>query len=619
MASRGKTAQLHQMHVADFETCDAWQQVGNEIPNQRVWLGGYMNLEKMVPVYHNSLDSFMDDILSRGGNVNTEYAFHNLKFDGSFIIPWLFKNGFTVSHKKPAKGQFSVLIDERNAWYSITIQPTTKRRVTLWDSLKLFPTALEYLHETYGTATHKMQEDDAFYNLLRGEDHIATEEEISYLHNDLQVLAETLLAHIKVYGLRFKKTQASQAFYNFECHFPAWKLRFPPLDDKTDDDIRKAYWGGISHASERYAGKDMRDIHVYDINSSYPFQLAYKRLPYGEPLFKWGQGINPDMSKFWVAEALLAFTLKKDKLPCIPTKALIEGKPITWDHWLDDSEGIVRMRFCNIDYLTMLESYDIEILSWEWSIHWAWKVHTEIQTYILKNNDDKNKYKLLAKQADNIADRLEYMSKSQRAKINNNSFYGKFGEEVIKNGKTPYYEDGDIEYKIDRHDIQSAYKRKYLPVAIATTAWGRQQLTRMANHTASDFVYCDTDSVHIKARATEALKQLARDGIITLSATELGGWKLEGKFDRARFLRAKCYYEQVQGREPEVTIAGLPADKHSGQRSKKRSCITWDNFHIGLYIPPDNANKLGTRRTPTGNKLVPVGFEITKKVSPFYH
>ena len=98
MASRGKTAQLHQMHVADFETCDAWQQVGNEIPNQRVWLGGYMNLENMVPIYHNSIDSFMQDILSRGGNVNTEYAFHNLKFDGSFIIPWLFDFGFTVSH-----------------------------------------------------------------------------------------------------------------------------------------------------------------------------------------------------------------------------------------------------------------------------------------------------------------------------------------------------------------------------------------------------------------------------------------------------------------------------------------------------------------------------------------
>ena len=77
-----------------------------------------------------------------------EYAIHNLKFDGSFIIPWLFENGYTVTHNKPSSKQFSELIDDRNNWYSITIQATKKRRVTSSGIVqKLFPIQLEYLHE----------------------------------------------------------------------------------------------------------------------------------------------------------------------------------------------------------------------------------------------------------------------------------------------------------------------------------------------------------------------------------------------------------------------------------------------------------------------------------------
>ena len=67
----------------------------------------------------------------------------------------------------------------------------------------------------------------------------------------------------------------------------------------------------------------------------------------------------------------------------------------------------------------------------------------------------------------------------------------------------------------------------------------------------------------------------------------------------------------------EATVAGLPADKNSGQFSKKRSCLNWDNFHIGTVIPADKTNKLRTIRTPGGNKLLPVSFEIKQKESLF--
>ena len=92
MAPRGKTVQLHSMFVADFETTDTDRvykilEDGTTIYYQRVWLAGHKNLETGETTLFYSIGDFMTDILSRGDNTNREYAFHNLKFDGSYIVP----------------------------------------------------------------------------------------------------------------------------------------------------------------------------------------------------------------------------------------------------------------------------------------------------------------------------------------------------------------------------------------------------------------------------------------------------------------------------------------------------------------------------------------------------
>lgn len=637
MASRGTTVQLDHMYSADFETCDDYSlpidkliidKITGKIQviyPQRVWLAGFKNLETMKSSYFTHIDDFMQKILARGDNQNTEYAFHNLKFDGSFIVPWLLRRGYTVSQGRPDKGEFSVLIDRMNNWYTIVIQPTKRRKVVIWDSHKLFPTALKNLHEIYGTPTKKLFETAEFYNEVRGEDHITTPHELQYFENDLQVLGEALNEHIKVYGLQFKKTQASQAFNQFEKHFPSWKRRFPPLDPLTDKKIRRAYWGGLSYVNPLHQGKDIFNIGLYDINSSYPYQQAYKKLPYGTPLASYGVGQNPDMSKFWVAEAIVKFKLKPGKLPCIPKKALTEGEPEDQDKWLENSFGAVMMTFCSIDYITIQQSYKFEVIRWMWSTHWAQKVHPEVQEYILMNNETKVKYKKLAADIVDELLKIQYSSMSNRAKINNNGYYGKFGEDIIKEGKTPYLIEDEVEYIMDREELQKEGKRKFLPVAIATTAWGRQQLITMGNALQDKFVYCDTDSIHfIEEGGSELVKAAEDRGEFKISKTELGAWKYEGRFDRGRYLRSKCYYEEnYNDLFPEVTVAGLPADpvlEHEVtlhfNKSKRRTCCTWDNFHIGLYIPGGNG-KLQSVRTRTGNKLIPTSFEIKENDNLF--
>lgn len=617
MASRGKTVQPDHMFVADFETCDVHEQVGDVIPEQRVWLAGLQNVETEEKQYFYDIESFMAAVTSRGDNQNTEIAIHNIKFDGSYVVPYLLDAGYKCVQRKPEAKEFNVLIDDRNNWYSIRLQVTKRRRVTLWDSLKLFPMPLEYLPDLYGTPTRKLAEDKTFYEKIRPVGHIADEREMMYFDNDLQVLTEALQEHMKHCGIQFKKTQASQAFYEFEKTFPAWKWRFPGLSVEVDAAIRLAYWGGISHANELYKGKDVTDVGVFDINSSYPDKAANKRLPYGDVEFEMGEGKHPNMSKFWVAEALVEFKLKEGCLPCIPAKSISEGSPYSLDKWLTDSEGIVRMTFCCIDYKTMMESYDLKVWRWVSSIHWAWKIQKEIRAFVLHNNEQKVVNKELAKDEQNPQKKQEHLNLSQRAKINNNAFYGKFGEEIIKYGKSAYLIDDDIVYTMDRRDEQSLGKRKFLPVAIAITAWGRQQLVQMANILGDDFLYCDTDSIHYLMTGHHKILAAIEAKIFEVDDTKLGAWKFEGHMTWARYLRAKCYMEETDEGELEVTVAGLPADKHSGMFSKHRSCLNKENFHIGYTVPAAEANKLRTVRTRTGNKLIAVGFQIKEKVGLF--
>lgn len=613
MASRGKTAQLNQMYVADFETCDAWERIGDKWPDQKVWLAGRMNLQTMKADYYTNLEDFMQEILGRGGNVNTEYAFHNLKFDGSYIVPWLMANGYTVTEGMPVEPKtFSVLIDERNCWYNITIRETKKRKITLWDSLKLFPCALEYLHQEYGTPAHKVEVTQEFYERRREEGHELTQEELHYMECDLLVLAETLREHIRTYGLRFKKTQAGQAFANFESFFPAWKLRFPPLDDETDARIRPSYWGGLAYVNPSHQGRDCYNIGSYDINSSYPAQLSKKPLPYGPLLKEHGEGQEPDYTKFWVAELLAEFSLKPDHLPCIPTRAITEGKPVTLDKWLPDSKGVVRLVISSVDYVTILEQYNFKVIRWNWSLHWAYRRHKEVANFVQTNNYVKVTNRAKAKAEQDPAKKRELLNRANRAKIDNNSFYGKFGEDIIKNRKLPEMEDGEVFYRNAEPDIMPLQRRRFLPAAIAVTAWARRQLIHMANILGPDFIYCDTDSVHyFKEGGDPKIKKAIERGDIISDGLELGAWEHEGNFSRGRYLRAKCYMEDEQ-----VTCAGLPADKGTGRGSKKRTCCTWENFHIGLVIPGGNG-KLRTVRTRTGNKLVPTDFEIKEFPSLF--
>ena len=69
---------------ADFETTTTAEDC-------RVWACGLYYMDSKKFECGNSIEWFFDKVSDLG---DCTIYFHNLKFDGTFIIDWLFRNGF---------------------------------------------------------------------------------------------------------------------------------------------------------------------------------------------------------------------------------------------------------------------------------------------------------------------------------------------------------------------------------------------------------------------------------------------------------------------------------------------------------------------------------------------
>src|SRR5574344_93806 len=98
-------------YVADFETIT---RDGQEV----VWLYDVCNIVNNTHHTGYSMQEFIEFINSL--NHGSAIYFHNLKFDGSFIVDYLIKNGYeynNVEIKKLKKFQFNTLVTEFRAFF----------------------------------------------------------------------------------------------------------------------------------------------------------------------------------------------------------------------------------------------------------------------------------------------------------------------------------------------------------------------------------------------------------------------------------------------------------------------------------------------------------------------
>ena len=342
-------------YAADFETT-------TDINDCRVWAYSVYSIDSDEFRYGNSIDDFMK--WCESGSTNKTCYFHNLSFDGEYILNWLFLHSFTYIEDMKERGDFTftTLIDDMGKFYKIEVYFHVKghhtKKVTFLDSLKIFPNfSVERIAESFGLPISKLKID---YHAFRPVGHTLTEEEIAYIRNDVEIVARAL-------KLMFeqdltKMTLASDALTDFKNRFNHnFRKFFPKLDAVMDADIRKSYRGGFTYVSDKYKGKVCGAGYTLDINSLYPSVLACTDkevlMPYGMPLYYEGEYKYDKEYPLYVQTFTCKFELKPDKIPALQLKNTMGFIANEWIKNSNDEE--ITMTLTKPDFELFLDQYNV--------------------------------------------------------------------------------------------------------------------------------------------------------------------------------------------------------------------------------------------------------------------
>lgn len=539
--------------TADFET-STW------IPNETwVWAWALCDIEEPDKVeVGNSIEDFFERIKKEA---NPYIYFHNLKFDGEFILYYLMTHGFEyVESREKRTNTFSTLISDMGLFYSIEVYfevGKKTKKVTFIDSLKIINQTVESMPKTFKLEENKLEID---YNLPREIGHILTSDEVEYVKNDVVIVAKAL-KYLFDMGLT-KMTAGSNALSEYKeiTRLNRFRSLYKPLNYDIDKDIRRAYRGGFTYLNPVYKNKSVKEGEVLDVNSLYPSVMYKEILPFGEPFYYEGEYKEDKVYPLYIQRLTCSFKLKPGKIPTIQ----IKHSRFVDNEYLEDS-GIepVALTLTSVDLKLFLEQYDV------WDLHYesGWKfkgMRGLFTTYIDKWIKVKNESTISGNKG-----------MRQVAKIMLNSLYGKFATSLDVQSKIPYLENDIVKYKLGEKSTKDGV---YLPMGAFITAYARDKTIRTSQaikdysikkYGIDMYCYSDTDSIHT-ILPIEELKQFC-----DIDDVELGFWKHESHFTKAKFIRQKTYLEEING-EINITCAGMP------QRCYDQ--VTWDNFKEGLKV-----------------------------------
>ena len=530
--------------MSDFETA-TWK-------DDETWVWAWAlceigNEEKIE--YGNSIESFFDWCYNRS---NPEVYFHNLKFDGSFIIAYLLENGYkwVKDRKEKENKSFSTLISDMGQFYQIVVYfkvgNKQVKKVTFYDSLKIIPFSVSDIAKSFNLEEHKLSID---YKKKREKGHILTEEEKAYITNDVVIVSKALNV---LFRQNLKKmTQGSNALSDFKTIITIKRFEhyFPNLEAGVDKWIRQAYKGGFTYLNPIYKEKEVGEGVVLDVNSLYPSVMRDHNnlLPYGEPKHYVGKYQEDKVYPLYIQSITCSFEIKKDHIPTIQLK----DKHYMWS-WLPNeyvessNNQIINLVLTNVDLDLFFEHYDVYDL--QFIEGYKFKGFTGIfDEYI----DKWVKVKIDSTKSGNKGMRT-------LAKLMLNSLYGKFATSLVGQSKIPYLdEEGVLRFNFSEKEER---KGIYLPMGAFITAYARNKTIRTSqaikeysiNKYGKDlYCYSDTDSIHTLL-PIEELKLFCE-----IDDVKLGAWKHESSFNEAKFVRQKCYVEKF-GNEYNITCSGLP-------------------------------------------------------------
>ena len=554
-------------YAADFETTTL-------ADDCRVWAWAVCEVGSPENVqYGNSIATFLEWCEVHSGS---RVYFHNLKFDGKFVLHRILSDGWLWVPAKEEAGarRFTTLISDMSQFYSIKLWFSEDRAVEFLDSLKIIPLPIAKIPKAFGLPIEKLELD---YVEFREEGHVLTEEEKSYISHDVKIAA---MALEKMFDQGMKRmTAGSNAFKDYQSmiggkkRFRDW---FP--EPGYDADLRQGgcYKGGFTAVNPRFAGKIVGTGCSFDVNSLYPSVMASAHgevLPYGEPVEYEGKYAPDEDYPVYIQYVEADFTVKDDRIPCLQLKG---NRMFGETEYIRDSKGEQTMCLTSVDLEMLLEQYDVHSIRYIRGYKFKGSRNL-FDGYVDKWTEIKTKATIGGNQGMRTI-----------AKLQLNSLYGKMATNPVKQSRRPYLEDGVVKYSLLPEEFAEPV---YLPAGAFITAYARSFTIRAAQANYDRWLYCDTDSCYFLG--TEPPVGMKVDDV------ELGAWKMEHVFDRFKAIRAKTYCFECGG-ELTVHCAGMPARCHGS--------VTMENFEYGASFE----GKLKPKDVKGGTILIDDVFTIHK-------
>ena len=541
--------------MADFETT-------TDPKDCRVWVWGLKHLEHE----HVEIGTELDEFMWRINEASIVIYFHNLKFDGHFIIDWLFNNEYWhTDEKTPKPGQFSTLISDMGKFYSMKICFKNGNRVEFRDSLKKLPMPVSRIAKAFG---HHALKGEIDYDAPRPIGHVITAEEREYLVNDVEIVADALKTQIDKGMKKLTVGSDSLAEYKRVVGDKLFSRWFPTFPLEIDKEFRRAYRGGFASVDKRHAGHVTRGGKVYDVNSLYPSVMYYEPMPYGEPQFVKGVVEPTDSHPLTMFSITFTAKLKKDHIPCMQIKNNSMFQPTAY---LSEVSEPTTIMLTNIDFALYNDHYDMKIL--EYGGGWRFRAQVGMfEKYIDKWS------KIKAESTGGLR---------ELAKLMLNSLYGKFASNPNVTSKYPDMVDGRVVYKRGEENTRNPV---YTPVGVFITSYARNLTIRAAQEHYDVFAYADTDSLHLLTDTTPPS--------LDIHPHRMGAWKHEYDFDAAFYIRPKAYLERHADGTYTNRIAGLP--------EKISSALTFDDMVHDKVIN----GKLTPKSVPGGIVLTDTPFKL---------
>ena len=552
--------------VADFETKN--EDFYNEHGFTEVWLYAISNPQGEIVNYGENIEQFLDYCCKELNNCVV--YFHNLRFDGSFILSYIIKKKYKFLEKIDYNSgkSYTTLISEEGQFYSIKVH--FKRGVTVEfnDSLKIIPFPVKTIAKAFNLPMEKEKIDYGNY--------IVNEDTLKYVFNDVKIVA-LALRQLKENGF-CGMTAASSAYKWYMSTMTGTDILFPDLPEDMLIEWRDAYRGGRSQVNPTWAGQVLKGVSRYDVNSMYPSIMRNCWLPIGVP-----KKIDKrNTYRFEMYKVSIMFTLKEGHLPTLLKKNVMFAQ----QSYYTDTDGIETLYISSIDYELLERHYDIDYVVFEEM--WGFNTSNELfREYIDYWYDVKSKNTGAMKQL---------------AKLMLNSLYGKFGSNPLGKNKIPELdEDGSLKFKTTEEQPRKKY---YLFIAIAIVSYAHKLIDdAIVNTGIENFVYCDTDSVHTLGKLDEHL----------IDQKKLGLFKLEAVETKSKYVRQKTYVYSQQEEDGQehiyITCAGM------NDASKIYALNTYgddifDEFKPGFTV---EGYKLMPKQVPGGVVLIKSKFMIKEK------